>query len=435
MGDRLYKLVTDDGEGADLSKGISREAAEVVPENFGRQVLATVASKTGDQFTKPGLILTWLLSALGAPAISIGLLVPVREAGSLLPQVLMANLVGRYAIHKFFWVIGSILQGLAVIGIGLAALSLKGNSLGWTVVGLLVLFSLSRAICSITSKDLLGKTIPKARRGRLNGLASSISGWVAVAVGLFFAFNPAKELPLPVFTGMIFAAGILWFAAASLMSRVFEFPGSTSNGKNPLREMLESLHFLKDDPTFLRFCIARALLASTVLSMPFYVVLAHQASGGRMSSFGLLMISGSLATALSGVVWGKLSDHSSRTTLAVAGLSAGLIGLLTAGASALEISETLATFIYGGLFFMIGLSHTGIRNGRKTYLVDHADQDNRAKLVAVSNTLMGLVLLLSGSFGLLAQTLGERAVIIVFALLGIAGSLVAFTLPEAGKGQ
>lgn len=432
MGDKLYRLVTDAKDGADLSKGISREAAEVVPENFGRQVVATVSSKTGDQFTKPGLILTWLLTALGAPAITIGLLVPVREAGSLLPQILIANLLGRYAIHKYFWVIGSLLQGLAVIAIGIAALALRGSALGWTVVALLVLFSLSRAICSISSKDLLGKTIPKTRRGRLTGLASSLSGWVAVGAGVFFALNPATELPLPVFTGMIFTAGFLWLTAAFLMGRVLEFPGPTSNGDNPFREILQSLHILKEDLIFLRFCVARALLASTVLSMPFYVVLAHGASGGRIRSFGLLMISGSLATALSGVVWGRLSDHSSRTTLAAAGLLAGLAGCLTAGVSTLEFSEDLAAFVYGGLFFLIGLSHTGIRNGRKTYLVDHANQDNRAKLVAVSNTLMGLVLLLSGSFGLLAQTWGERAVILVFALLGISGSVMAFTLPETG---
>jgi uncharacterized membrane protein len=88
--------------------------------------------------------------------------------------------------------------------------------------------------------------------------------------------------------------------------------------------------------------------------------------------------------------------------------------------------------MFGGLFFLIGLAHTGIRLGRKTYLVDHAEADNRARLVAVSNTLMGLVLLLSGSFGLLANALGERLVILVFALLGIAGALTAWTLPEAG---
>lgn len=432
MEDKLYDLVTNDDPSVDLSKGISGEASRKVPENFGKQVLASVASKTGDQLTKPGLILTWLLTALGAPAITIALLVPVREAGSLLPQIFLANFTGMYSLRKYFWVIGSILQGLSIVGIGFATLNLTGSAMGWTTVGILVIFSLSRALCSISSKDLLGKTVPQTRRGRLTGLASSISGWIAVAVGVYFALNRSEDLPRSTFTGMLFTAGCLWFVGAWFMSRVVEYPQATNKGINPLKEIVQSLGLLKADPVFLKFCIARGLLASTVLSMPFYVVLAHQSTGGQIKSLGLLMIAGSLASAISGVVWGKLSDSSSRTTLAIAGLAAGLIGCLTTAISTLVFGETTAAFIYGGLFFLIGLSHTGIRNGRKTYLVDHADSNNRAQLVAVSNTLMGIILLMSGSFGLLAEALGVRSVILVFALFGIIGSIIAYALPETG---
>ncbi|MEM7699888.1 MAG: MFS transporter, partial [Verrucomicrobiota bacterium] len=163
------------------------------------------------------------------------------------------------------------------------------------------------------------------------------------------------------------------------------------------------------------------------------VVVAHAATGGKAASLGVLMIAGSLATALSGATWGKLSDRSSRKALAIAGLSAGLIGCLTARVSQIEMDRIVALWIYGLLFFLIGLAHTGIRLGRKTYLVDHANDDNRARLVAVSNTLMGLVLLMSGSFGLLAETVGQTTVIFVFAVLGILGSVLAFQLPEVGE--
>jgi hypothetical protein len=431
MEEKLYELITGD-EDARLCKDITEEACDEVPKNFGKQVIASVLSKTGDQLSKPGLILTWLLTALGAPAAAIGLLVPIREAGSLLPQMIVGGVIRNYEIRKGFWVVGSVLQGSAVLGMGFVALFLQGAPAGWAIVGLLVLFSLSRGICSISAKDLLGKTIPKTRRGRLSGLASSISGWIAVGVGIFFALHPAKELPVELFATLLFIAGGLWIVAAFVMSTLIEKPGATSGGANAFKEALRSLHFLRDDRVFLRFCIARALLASTILSMPFYVVLAHEATGGKIASLGFLMIAGSLATALSGATWGKLSDTSSRKTLAVAGLAAGLVGCLTAGLAGLDLSKTIALWMFGGLFFLIGLAHTGIRLGRKTYLVDHAEADNRARLVAVSNTLMGLVLLLSGSFGLLANALGERLVILVFALLGIAGALTAWTLPEAG---
>lgn len=401
-----------------------------VSKNFRQQVMAYVGSKTGDQLSKPGLILTWLLTALGAPAATIGLLVPIREAGSLVPQMVFSQFLRRFEIRRGFWVVGSAVQGLAILGMGFVALFLTGKTAGWSIIGLLVLFSLARGVCSITGKDLLGKTIPKTKRGRLSGLASSISGWVAVAVGIFFALNPAKSLPVELFATLLFVAGTLWLIAAFVMSRLIEEPSETTKEGNPFLDALTSLKFLREDEVFLRFCIARALLASTVLSMPFYVVLAHRATEGKAAGLGLLMIAGSLATALSGATWGKLSDRSSRKTLAIAGLSAGVIGCLTAGISELEMDRLAALWIYGGLFFLIGLAHTGIRLGRKTYLVDHATNDNRARLVAVSNTLMGLVLLASGSFGLLAGAVGEQAVILVFAILGILGSVMAFGLPE-----
>ena len=43
---------------------------------------------------------------------------------------------------------------------------------------------------------------------------------------------------------------------------------------------------------------------------------------------------------------------------------------------------------------------------------------------------MGLLLPASGSFGLLAGAVGEQVVILVFAILGILGSVMAFGLPE-----
>lgn len=432
MEEKLYDLVVEEED--PTCEGISDDACEEVPRNFGKQVIASVCSKIGDQLSKPGVILTWLLTALGSPAFLIGLLAPVREAGSLLPQLIVGGVIRRFPIRKGFWIVGAILQGVSVIGMGFAALLLEGTTAGATIVGLLVLFSLSRGISSIASKDLLGKTIPKTRRGRLGGLASSIAGWVAVGVGIFFALYRAEELPVGLFAGILFLAGGLWLIGAFVMSTVVESPGKTTRAENALADAVESFRFLKEDPVFLRFCLARALLASTILSMPFYVVLAHEATGGKPASLGLLMIAGSLATALSGATWGKLSDQSSRKTLAVAGLAAGLIGVGTAAVPAGEIEPGLGLWLYGILFFLIGLAHTGIRMGRKTYLVDHATNDNRARLVAVSNTLMGIVLLLSGTFGLLASVVGERAVILLFALLGILGALLAFRLPEAGEG-
>lgn len=270
---RFYAFVTGDRD-EPVSHDIAEEARDAVPENFLKQLLAYVATKTGDALSKPGLILTWLLSVVGAPAAAIGVLVPVREAGSLLPQLIVSGAIRRFEIRKGIWAAGSVFQGLAVIGMAAVAMTLNGAAAGWSIIGLLAVFSLSRGVCSIVSKDLIGKTIPKTRRGRLSGWASSISGWIAVVIGIFFILRNREEIPLWGFALLLTSAGVLWLAAAALMASLNEKPGATTRGGSVLAEAIKSLRLLKEDRIFRRFCVARALLASTVLSMPFYVVLA-----------------------------------------------------------------------------------------------------------------------------------------------------------------
>lgn len=427
--DQLYELISGD-EDARVCKDIPEEACRVVPSSFFLQLGSQFLTKIGDALSSPNLVLTWLLSTLAAPTYILAALVPVREAGSLLPQLAVGGLVRRFPLRKWFWVVGCVLQGACVALMGLVALLAEGVVAGVLVLGLLVLFSLSRGVCSVASKDLVGKTVPKTRRGRLSGLAASLAGGVSLAVGLLFILLPRESLPLGAFVALLGVAAGSWMGAAGLMAFLDEQPGATSGGRNALKEAFQSLRILRDDRDFRAFCIVRGLLASTVLSMPFYVVLARRATEGQVASLGILLGASSVSAMVSGWVWGRLADHSSRLTIVVAGLTAGLLGCITAGVSGLELSVGAGLWLYGALFGLLGLAHTGIRLGRKTYLIDLAPGEERASYVAVSNTLIGILLLLSSLIGGLGGVLGARGILLVFALLGVFGGLYGLTLRE-----
>ena len=95
MRDRLFassrlegiyqKLVNE--EDARVCKDIDDDACRVVPGNFFLQVITQFFTKLGDSIANPKTILAWLLAALSAPGIFTAFLVPVRESGSLLPQL------------------------------------------------------------------------------------------------------------------------------------------------------------------------------------------------------------------------------------------------------------------------------------------------------------------------------------------------------------
>lgn len=428
--DKFYAVVFQE-KGERATGGVAEEAHDNVPWNFLLQLLARLASKIGYTLSKPSLVLTWLMLGVGAPAYLIGALVPVRESGSLFPQLVVAGFMQRRPIRKGFWVAGSFGQGLSVGGMALAALSLDGATAGWCIILLLGVFALSRGICSVTSKELLGKTIPKKRRGRLGGLASSSGGIVGIAVGVVLVFYRGEDFSLPVIVVLLFVAAGMWTGSAMLMAALREPPSEVGNDGNALGDILPDLRFFLNDKQFLRFCISRGLLAGTVLSTPFYVVLTKEHAGGSGGVFGTLIILSSLAQFVSGFAWGRLADHSSRLTLVVAGGIAGAIGVITFLAAQWGVSETTSLIVYGLLYFLINLCHTGIRLGRKTYLVDFAPAERRPAYVAMSNTFIGIVLLASTALGALAELLGPAYLILMFATLGSIGAGVAYFLPEA----
>jgi hypothetical protein len=76
------------------------------------------------------------------------------------------------------------------------------------------------------------------------------------------------------------------------------------------------------------------------------------------------------------------------------------------------------------------VAHAGVRAGRKTYLVDLAGGVKRTDYVAVSNSIIGLVLLLVGGVTSLLSFLAPEEVILGLSLLGLLGAALAMVLPE-----
>src|SRR6056297_4200288 len=114
----------------------------------------------------------------------------------------------------------------------------------------------------------------------------------------------------------------------------------------------------------------------------------------------------------------------------ISGISAALTGL--ALVLAVNALPALAgqPWLYPIFFFLLSISHAGVRMGRKTYIVDLAGGNKRTDYVAVSNTVIGFVLLAAGAIGALSSIISISGVIIVLAAMGLAGSWMSARLPE-----
>ena len=75
----------------------------------------------GDQIVAAKTVLPALFSAAGVPAFFTGLLTPIRESGSMLPQAALTPWVTTYRARKRLWIIGSLGQAVSAAVIALAA--------------------------------------------------------------------------------------------------------------------------------------------------------------------------------------------------------------------------------------------------------------------------------------------------------------------------
>ncbi len=427
--DEFYsKLVNE--EDARVCREISDAACRVVPRNFFLLIGSYVLTKLGDAIANPKTTLTWMMDAIGAPVALTGLLVPIRESGSLIPQLVIAAAVRRQAIRKWVWVLGSLLQAAAVLAMGLIAYALGGVAAGVGVVVSLAIFSVARGLSSVAAKDVLGKTIPKTRRGRVNGFSASAAGLATLGVGVALVAFGADDGARGTFLVLLTGAAALWVLAAGLYSRIAEQPGETEGGGNALSEAVAKLVLLRDDPPFRNFVIARSLLLCSALSAPYYVILAREHNSGFTGQLGFFIIAGGLASSLSAPFWGRMADWSSRRVMVLAALVTSGLGFLAVAFELFAPSLSGAIWFYPAVFFVLMIAHSGVRLGRKTYVVDLAGGNRRTDYVAVSNSVIGVVLLLLGGMGAVAQLFSVPLVILVLSIFGLAGAAMSWFLPE-----
>lgn len=432
LADQVYGYLAED-EDARICRDIPESACDEQPRSFSLQLLALGLTKLGDALVSARLVLAWILAALGAPAIFIALLVPLREALALLPQLFIAQVMRERPLRKHFWVLGSLGQALALLAMLPAVAWLDGAAAGAAITGLLVVFSLARGVCSVAAKDVLGKTISKTRRGRLSGAAESIAGFATLLVAALLLAEPL----LPgialgergLFLLILGGAALLWLLAASAYAGIPEVPGATEGGGNAITEAIRSLGLLRQDPAFRAFVTARALLVATAFAIPYIVVLLQRAGSGDTTELAALLLANGLAGLLSATAWGRWSDRAAHHVMAAAAFMSLLVMLATLALDSLLPALLGESWLAALLLFLAAVSHQGARIGRKTYLVDMASSENRAQYTAVSNTVIGLLLLAGAGLGIVDALLGTTAVLWLLAAIAVLAMLRSLALP------
>lgn len=415
-----------------IAKSVYRAAAGEAPEDrgaarrFATHIGALVCTKTADGLIDPKLVLAWLLGALGAPGYLIGALVPVREAGALLPQLGLARAIEARRVRKPFWIAGSAVQGAAALGMAAAALTLTGAAAGWAILACLAVLATARAACSASYKDILSRTVEKGLRGKTSGVAGTVGAAAVFAFAIMLSVEIIPREPLYV-AGAVALAGALWLLAAAIFATLDEPEAEDADADR--RSLSTLVEPLKRDGEFRLYVAVRALLISTALAPPFLVMLGGQSQDAGFANLGILILASSLAAIASSYLWGALSDRSSRKTLAVAGAAAA-VALGGAAAMGFATGGLGPAWIAGIFVFAAQIAYQGARAGRKTHLTDMDAEGRTAVYTALSNTMIGALLLVGGVFGVIADMAGAEVALALLASLAGFGAVAALGLSE-----
>lgn len=430
--DRLYAVLSGDDAEDRACAAIPDRACTAVPRNYLLNVANGAATKLAEQLASPGLVLPWLLAAIGAPAALIGFLAPVRQVGALLPQLLIAGRIRRAPVRKWFWTAAGSVQALLLLAVVPAVLLLPPSLAGGAVLALLALFATASGVGSVAFQDVVGKTIPKGRRGRLLAIRAAIGGALTLAAGLVLRLALGESTAIGPYLWLIAGAAVLWALAAAVFARIDETAGATQGGRSALAEARRGVRVARAAPGYRRYLVARGALASVEIAMPIFALHAHDLFGGALPALGAYVLALGLAQVASSPFWGAFSDASARRVMVAAGAigaAAGLLALAIAGLPA----PLRSGWMYAGAIFALGIAEAGVRLGRKTYLVDGAPADDRPLYVAFANSAIGLVTLGLGGVGLIAQAAGAGAAVAVLTALAAAGALLGLAMPEADR--
>ena len=354
------------------------------------------------------LLPVFMVTVLGASALTVGVVEGVAEATALIVKVFSGTLSDYLGRRKM----------LAVIGYGLGAFSKPLFAIAASpgmVLTARFLDRIGKGIRGAPRDALVADLAPAAVRGAAFGLRQSLD-----TVGAFF--GPLLAIGLMLlwandFRAVFWVAVIPGFLAAALLLFGVHEPERPATGKR-----INPIHFREIrrlSAAYWWVVVVGAVFTLARFSEAFLVLRAQQ-GGLAIAWIPLVLVAMNVVYALSAYPFGKLSDSMSHTKLLALGLA-----VLIAADLVLAYDDSLE-FVFLGILLW-GL-HMGMTQGLlATMVADTAPADLRGTAFGFFNLLAGFTMLVASVLaGLLWDRLGASltfyagAIFCVLALAGIA---------------
>jgi len=365
----------------------------------------------------PNTVFPALVSSLVASKTLFGLLYAIMLGGPFVFNVAFGHYLHGKPRGKPYLLLGIYLRALSFLGMALFTYFFAVKAPGLvaaSLVGWILLFSLSGGFAGISYANIIGALAPKGTRGRLYA-AKQFAASVAMLLGAVIvagAFSLAS-LAYPANYAFVLGIGAAGLVVASLgFWFIREEPRYGEAGApETLRAFLARVPaIVTGDRRFLKFILSSNMASFSLMLLPFYMLFAKgvlHVGTEWVGRYLFLQMGGAIA---SNLIWGSLSGR--KGSKAVVQTCIALGGVIPLMALALK---PFGPWAFGLVFVLVGFVVSGRSVGFEPYLLDLAPEDQRTVYVGINGTLNFSRVILPILGGAIIDLFGFTAAFIVTA--------------------
>jgi hypothetical protein len=410
--------------------------------DFWLGVFNGVVFTLAETLTDPTLVLVAFVSRLTQAPSLIGLVAPLRDAGWFLPQLWLSGYVQSVPYKLVLYRQTAVVRLMAWAGLALATFVLTAP------LHLLLAFyltfgayALASGFAGLTFVEVVGKTIPPARRLVFFAWRLFLGGVAALggAAVVRWLLDDRGPLPFPYNFGALFAAGwVLAAAGLAAFGLIREPPDLQLRPRAAFTQQLRrALQIVHADRLYRRFLLMRASLLLAGAAVPFFAVFAETRLGGALNMVGVYLATYTAASLAANVFFGRFAERLGNRGVVLLAALAGLLMLLLVGGLVLAaaiwgFSGERASQVLAFAFALLGVRDSGLGVSSQPLLLALAPADDRSLYLGFTHTFLGIVLLSTGLSGLVVQAFGFPILLVLTLLMNLIGFMLAvrLQLPE-----